>query len=197
MSGIEAWTNGEHDYLKHQVPSKRGLSPDARQYVTEHYRESQRAILDGLIDGGLINPLEANSPKLKQQIKRRKLTVKTNRKIQRSLALQNDPDDVYHITSSPMDMHLLRNNSVTAEDSIDGSIVGGVCLDNMAVTEGHDVHNQDHNEDHHHIESSDNDDDHYTHIHEVDELAVAAAEAAASSEDFIYKDPSEHMPTFV
>ena len=196
IAGIEVWTNGEHDYLKHQVPSKRGLSPDARQYVTEHHRESQRAILDGLIDRGLINPLdEAAESKIKQQIKRRKLTVKTNDKIQRSLALQNDPADFYQVSPPPIDIPLLQDN--TADSSIEASsIVGGVCLDDMAATVVRDTSNLNYgNSQYNH--SIVNHDEHSTSLHVDDDLVAAAAEAATSTGDYIYKDPTEHMPTFV
>ena len=43
---------------------------------------------------------EEEIKKIKQQIKRRKLTVKSNNKIQNLLTLQNDPVEVYHIPTN-------------------------------------------------------------------------------------------------
>lgn len=103
VAGIEVWTSGAHDPDKHKAPPKRGLLPDVRQYVTEHHKESQKAIIEGLIEQNLIDPNtfdEEEIKKIKQQIKRRKLTVKSNNKIQNLLTLQNDPVEVYHIPTN-------------------------------------------------------------------------------------------------
>mmetsp|Transcript_25119 Transcript_25119/g.38868 ORF Transcript_25119/g.38868 Transcript_25119/m.38868 type:complete len:308 (+) Transcript_25119:121-1044(+) len=103
VAGIEVWTSGAHDPDKHKAPPKRGLLPDVRQYVTEHHKESQKAIIEGLIEQNLIDPDtfdEKEIKKIKQQIKRRKLTVKSNNKIQNLLTLQNDPVEVYHMPTN-------------------------------------------------------------------------------------------------
>ena len=195
ITGIEVWTNGEHDYRKHKAPSKRGLSPDVRQYVTEHHRESQKTIMDGLIERGLISALDkASIAKIKQQIKRRKLTVKANHKIQNSLALQNDSVDVYNnpLQSVPI---LLQHNHTNSE--LDGAIDGNNtmdvgCLEDTATATLQSI--GDHDPDIHQPHSA----DHHNHssIHVDDEL-VEAAKAAVSTGDFIYKDSTENMPTFV
>ena len=88
-TGVEVWTSGVHNYLKHKEPSKRGLNPIVRQFVTEHHEESQSQIMQGLIARGLVSPNDKDHiKKIMQQIKRRKSTVKSNAKLQGSMCLQ-------------------------------------------------------------------------------------------------------------
>lgn len=77
----------------HLTPRKRGLAPAARAIVTKYREESQSQLVEWLKDGGLLDGSENDLEKVKQQIKRRKMTLK--RKKQKEGSTAEDEDNVY------------------------------------------------------------------------------------------------------
>ncbi|CAB9519293.1 expressed unknown protein [Seminavis robusta] len=80
MSGMEIFTSGTHDITAHLTPRKRGLAPAARAIVTKYKEESQSKLVEWLKDGGLLDGATNDLEKVKQQIKRRKMTLKRKQK---------------------------------------------------------------------------------------------------------------------
>lgn len=62
------------------TPRKRGLAPAARAIVTKYREESQSKLVEWLKDGGLLEDSGGDLEKVKQQIKRRKMTLKRKQK---------------------------------------------------------------------------------------------------------------------
>ena len=62
------------------TPRKRGLAPAARAIVTKYREESQSKLVEWLKDGGLLDGASNDLEKVKQQIKRRKMTLKRKHK---------------------------------------------------------------------------------------------------------------------
>lgn len=78
-NGIEIWTSGEHALDTHKHQPKRGLTLEARAFVTKNHDLSQGQLLELLLQNGLI-PSDCTTDellKIKMQIKRRRSTVKT------------------------------------------------------------------------------------------------------------------------
>lgn len=75
-SGMEIFTSGNHDVMAHLTPRKRGLAPAARAIVTKYREEPQAKLVEWLKDGGLLDGVSEDLEKVKQQIKRRKMTLK-------------------------------------------------------------------------------------------------------------------------
>lgn len=80
MNGMEIFTSGTHDIKAHLTPRKRGLAPAARAIVTKYKEESQSKLVEWLKDGGLLENAGEDLEKVKQQIKRRKMTLKRKQK---------------------------------------------------------------------------------------------------------------------
>ena len=73
------------------TPRKRGLAPAARAIVTKYKEESQSKLVEWLKDGGLLDDAGDDLEKVKQQIKRRKMTLK--RKQKRVTQVTGDRDE--------------------------------------------------------------------------------------------------------
>lgn len=58
------------------TPRKRGLAPAARAVVSKYYDQPQNKIVDWLKDSGLVKGNRGDIEKIKQQVKRRKVTLK-------------------------------------------------------------------------------------------------------------------------
>eukprot|EP00521_Asterionellopsis_glacialis_P017056 CAMPEP_0195292084 /NCGR_PEP_ID=MMETSP0707-20130614/8603_1 /TAXON_ID=33640 /ORGANISM="Asterionellopsis glacialis, Strain CCMP134" /LENGTH=474 /DNA_ID=CAMNT_0040352473 /DNA_START=59 /DNA_END=1483 /DNA_ORIENTATION=- len=84
FNGIEVFTSGEHNVSTHSAKPKRGLPPDIRAFVSRHHDESQKHLLDALKEGGLLDPETTDWEKVRQQVKRRKMTVR--RKVVKKLS---------------------------------------------------------------------------------------------------------------
>lgn len=80
VNGMEIHTSGTHDVKAHLTPRKRGLAPAARAIVTKYKEESQTKLVEWLKDGGLLEDSNNDLEKVKQQIKRRKMTLKRKQK---------------------------------------------------------------------------------------------------------------------
>lgn len=80
VNGMEIYTSGTHDIKAHLTPRKRGLAPAARAIVTKYKEESQSKLVEWLKDGGLLDDAGDDLEKVKQQIKRRKMTLKRKQK---------------------------------------------------------------------------------------------------------------------
>lgn len=134
INGMEVWTSGEHDYSTHSAPPKRGLPPDAREFVSKHHNYSQKKLVEALKERGLIEN-DADLDKIRQQVKRRKLTVKNNARQEKLSAVTYNAESMSMPETGPSPV--FPSGSITAGGNADVSFELG---DAGSILRGYDFH---------------------------------------------------------